>query len=473
MLSKDRKRFVLPHTVAVLFFIVVFAAILTWFIPAGEYEYETVDGITKVVAGTYHTVEKSGQGLWAVILSIITGFSNASIMMTLVFFVGAAIYILEQTGSIDRAFRKLAGGGAKNKNSIIIFSIMLFMTIGGATGVFATPTIALIPIGIILSELLNLDKATGFFIVYFGAFSGFNVGWASTPTLGIAHPLAELPTFSGWKVRLLFHVVNFILHYYFIMKYVKMIEKDPSKSLSSDYDPKRLRSSNDENNSGGLGGSEELQVKDIVNFVATFGALVSVMVGSIAFGWAIKEIAAPFLILSIFLGLYNGYGVDGTTKMLIKGASTVIGAAFTIGVATAISVILEDGNILNTIIYALSFPMGKVGAIGSTIIMFFANFFINLFIPSGSGQAAAVMPIMVPIADLSGITRQVAVQAFQFGDGLSNVITPASSALMAGLGMAKIDLSKYMKWYTPLLIILIILATIALVILQTIGWTGL
>lgn len=151
----------------------------------------------------------------------------------------------------------------------------------------------------------------------------------------------------------------------------------------------------------------------------------------------------------------------------------MVNAAFIVGFANGISVILASGNILNTIVYWLSIPMSGMGSILGANFMFVANLFINLFIPSGSGQAAAVMPLMVPVADLAGITRQVAVQAFQFGDGFSNCLFPTAGTLMGSLAIAKTDWTKYAKWLMPLLGCQVILSFVSLTILQSIGWTGL
>ncbi len=473
-MNSEKKQFQFLQTCALLFLITIFAAILTWIVPAGEFDYEKVGSVNRVVAGTYHAVEQSPQGPWAVVNATVGGFTKASVLMTMIMFVGAAVYILQQTHSIDLAFGKIAGG-KKTNDAVIVFLIMAFMSIGGATGVFANPTVALIPIGILLTTTMGLDRGAGFLIVYLGAYSGFNVGWANPSTLGVAHPIAELPVFSGLGVRVIIHIVNFLLSYAFIMLYIKGIRKDPTKSLNYEAGMKL-----DEYMGPGALGSdaapaheEALSTKHIVNLLATFGAIVAIIIGSITSGWSNSQIAATFLILSIFLGLYNGYGINGTTKIFIKGCSTMLNAAFIVGFANGISIILANGKILNTIVYALSIPMNSLGSVLGANFMFIANIFINLFIPSGSGQAAAVMPIMVPVADLCGITRQVAVQAFQFGDGFSNCLFPTAGTLMGSLGIAGVAWNKYAKWFLPMILAQTVLACGALTILQLIGWTGL
>lgn len=469
--NKKKKKLEFPNTCALLFMLTIFVAILTWIIPAGEFDTEQVGNVNRVIAGSYHTIEQSPQGPWAILQATVSGFQKASTVMIMVMFIGAGVHMLQLTGAIEVSFRKIASGGGKTNDAVIVFVVMLFMSIGGACGVFANPTVALIPIGILLTKAIGLDAASGFMIVYLGAYSGFNVGWANPSTLGVAHPIAELPIFSGMSVRVVLHVINFILTYVFIMMYIKKIRKDPTKSLN--YEPGMKTSEymgmEEEANTNT---AEKLNGKQIIALASTIAAIAAIVIGSIRFSWGNEKFAAVFFLVAVIIGLTSGYGINGTTREFIKGCSSLLSAAFIVGFANAISVILADGHILNTIVYALSIPLSSVGSVVGANLMFIVNLFINLFIPSGSGQAAAVMPLMVPIADLTGITRQVAVQAFQFGDGLSNCIVPTAGTLMGSLGIAGIAYGKYAKWFVPFLFVQCVFACIALTILQSAGWMG-
>lgn len=191
----EKKKFKIPTTCALLFILMIIAAVMTWVIPAGEYDTEKVGNITRVIAGTYHGVERNPQGLWALFTAVPAGFYKTAKMLFSIMFIGGAVEVLEKTSSFHAVFAKIAN---KNPNiRLLVFLIMLFMTIGGAAGVFSNATIALIPIGITLALSLGLDCCSGFLIVYLGAYSGFNVGWAVAATLGTAQPIAELPVFSG------------------------------------------------------------------------------------------------------------------------------------------------------------------------------------------------------------------------------------------------------------------------------------
>lgn len=464
------KKVKFPGTCALLFMIIIVAAILTWVIPAGKFDTEKVESITKVIPGTFHYINKNPQGIWDIFNAVVLGFYKASKLMTMIMFVGAAVYILENTKTIELAFTKFTKNRKINE-TFIIFSIMLFMSIGGATGVFSNPTVALIPIGILLTTAMGLDKATGFFIVYLGAFSGFNVGWANSSTLAIAHPIAELPIFSGLNVRIIIHIINFIFTVIFVLNYVKSIKKNPTNSLNyesgmktEEYMGIQITVAEEK---------EEFNKKHAISLFATLFTIMIIIFGATKLKWSNEHFTTVFFMLSIFIGLVHGLGLNGTVQMFLKGCGSMLNAAFIVGFANGISVILANGNILSTIVYGLSIPMTKLGPVIGVNFMFIVNLIINLFIPSGSGQAAAVMPILIPVADLVGITRQVAVQAFQFGDGFSNCIYPTAGTLMGSLGIAGITWNRYAKRFFPLILVQTIFSFICLTILQMIGWTGL
>jgi uncharacterized ion transporter superfamily protein YfcC len=460
-----------PQTIALLFFLICVAAILTYILPAGEFDTVKAGRLTKVVAGTYHHVPQTPQGLFAVLNAVVLGFQRASILFAMILFTGAAVHMMQLSGAVEVAFRSFSTSGS-NSISKIVFVIMTFMSIGGATGVFANPTVALIPIGMVLAKSIGLDVASGFMMIYLGAYAGFNVGWANPSTLGVAHPIAELPVFSGMPVRFGFHAVNLILSYILVMRYIRSIQKDYTKSLCYNEGMTREQI---------MGGGNETKVESAGPMTGTqkfclgvmILSIVAIMTGAIVAKWGNQQIGAIMFFAVILQGAALKLGVNGTTKEFLEGCKPMLNAAFIVGFANGISVILRDGHILNTIVYYLSIPVGMFGPVIGAILMFWANLFINLFIPSGSGQAAAVMPLMVPLADLTGITRQVAVQAFQFGDGLSNCIVPTAGTIMGSLGIAGIAYNRYAKWFAPFLLLQSILASIALAVLQIIGWTGL
>ncbi|MDO4787449.1 MAG: TIGR00366 family protein, partial [Fretibacterium sp.] len=302
-------------------------------------------------------------------------------------------------------------------------------------------------------------------MVYLGAFAGFNVGWGNVFSIGIAQNVAQIPQFSGLWVRVLFHAVNLLLTYAFVALYARKVKRDPTKSLVYE-EGAPLPEEN---------GTEEAELRSMtwrqlccaLITVVGFGAIVW---GSVSWGWGVPDYSAVFLGMALLIGLVGGLGVDGTADAFVKGCATLIVGAFVIGMSRAISVVMVDGKIIDTIVHYLSEPISHYGPIVGANLMFYANTIINFFVNSGSGQAVVVMPLMVPLADLAGITRQVAVQAFQFGDGFSNCLYPTSGILMSALALAGIPYQKYLKWFLPLLLLQTVLASVALTILQAIGW---
>ena len=228
---EKKKKFQIPTTCALLFMLMIVCAVLTWIIPAGAYETEKVGNLNKVIAGTYHVIDSTPVGPWGVLMAVMAGFYKSAKLIFMIMFCGGAVAVLEKSGSINAAFGRLASNKKLNAH-VLALLIMAFMSVGGAAGVFANPVVALVPIGIILATSLGYDAFTGFLFVYMGAYSGFNVGWANATTIGVAHPIAELPIFSGFEVRVLLNIINFAICYFFTVRYMKTIRKDPMKSLN-------------------------------------------------------------------------------------------------------------------------------------------------------------------------------------------------------------------------------------------------
>ncbi len=470
-MKKQSKKGWFPNVYTILFVLAIAAAVLTWVIPAGSYERVTEGSVTKVVAGTYHTIEQSPQGPWQIFQALVTGFKNQSSLIYMILFVSAAVYMMTETKAVNTTFSKLAGA-VKGKEEIAIFCVMFFMSMGGATGVFGNATLVLIPIGIFLSQAMGFDKTLGFFMIFFGQFSGFNVGWANAGVLGVAQSIAEVPLFSGFSARVIFHAVNFALSYGFVLLYLRQLRKDPTMSLN--YEPGMAISEVMGSQSGkdSMGDSSITRVQALT-MLCMCGGLIAIIIGALKFKWGADKISATFLVVCLLIGCVSCRDMNVAFDRFIKGCSTGVSAAFIVGFANALTVLMNDGKIMDTIVYYLAKPVEYAGPVLGAGLMFFANALINFFISSGSGQAAAVMPIMVPIADLAGITRQVAVQAFQFGDGFTNCMIPTIGTLMGGLGFAGISYGKYLKKAVPLILIQVVLAFFTLMLLQSIGWTGL
>ena len=208
--------------------------------------------------------------------------------------------------------------------------------------------------------------------------------------------------------------------------------------------------------------------------VGTFLIGVIICVGmTIKFGWKANKIGSYFLGMGVVAGILSGFSMNDIAKKFIKGCGPMVTASFVVGIASAVSVILNNGKILDTLVNWVSIPLAQLGPVLGAGFMVVVNALINILIPSGSGQAAVVMPLMTLMADIIGITRQVTVQAFQFGDGLSNLITPLNGTLMGGLAMAHVEFPRYFKWVINIIAGQVFVAAIVTMLLQYVGWTGL
>lgn len=248
----------------------------------------------------------------------------------------------------------------------------------------------------------------------------------------------------------------------YIMIYAKRVKAEPTISPMYELDKNRDLVLEDVDENDGF------SVRHKIVLAVFFIGLLFIAFGVIQLGWYIHELSAAFLTIGIIAGVVGGLGINKTAEEFIKGAAGITFGALVIGIASGIIVVLEEGMVLDTIVYYLAESVSALPSYLSAIGMFFVQMILNFFIPSGSGQAAASMPVMVPVADLIGMTRQTAVVAFQFGDGITNVFNPTSAYFMAGLALAGIPWEKWVKWVWPLILIWIGIACVFLIIASSI-----
>ncbi len=440
-------KFKIPHTYALLFFIIVIVALLTYVIPAGEFE-RAVDpdtGRTFVVPDTYHTVERSPVGFFGLFKAIPGGMEAAGYIIFFVLMIGGSFGILQATGAIN------AGIGAvvkktQGKEKLIIPIIMIIFSLAGAILGAAEEMLPFYPIIIALSLALGFDTITGTAMVLLGAGAGFAGAFMNPFTVGIAQGISGLPLFSGIGYRLIVYVIILSVTIIYVYRYASKVQKNPELSPTYEQD-KKQHNSFDMNNLPEFTGRHKLV---LIAFVIGLAILAY---GVVKLGFYITELTAMFLIIGIAAGILGGLGINTIAEEFVNGARELVYGALVIGLATSIMVVMKEGNIIDTVIYSLASAVQNLPPTLSAVGMFIVQSFINLIVPSGSGQAAVSMPIMAPMADVVGITRQSAVLAFQLGDGFSNVISPTSGYFMAALAIGGIAWDKWAKWMFPLFLI--------------------
>ncbi|MBQ6088576.1 MAG: YfcC family protein [Firmicutes bacterium] len=460
---KEKKKFKLLHPYALIVILIVICTIATWIVPAGQYDQYVNDaGTTVVDPDSFHYVEKSPVGPFKMVQAIPTGMSEVGWIIFLVFIIGGAFGIINKTGAIEAGIGHSISK-VKGKDAILIIFLMAIFSLGGATFAMAESTLLFIPICVMLSKALGYDNVVGMAIINIGAVCGFAAGWMNVFTVGVAQGIAELDLFSGMGYRIICHVVILTISIIYVLMYAKKIRKDPTKSAIYGEEDH----SNIEINMDAI--PEFTGRRKAVLLVALAGFIV--LVYGITHGWSTgTQISSLFLVMGVVCGYVGGLKTDEICDAFVEGAKGIAFGALLVGLCRAMVVILTNGMIIHTILHALAGILNGLPATIAAGLMVVVQSLVNFLINSGSGQAATTMPIMAPLADLLGLERQVAVLAYQFGDGLSNSLWPTSGILMAGLTMAGISYGKWFKWVWKLMVILHIVVIILCMIAVSIGY---
>lgn len=450
-MSTDKKRtFKLPHIFVLLTGIIIVCAILTWILPAGEFDRQTnAAGTEVVVPGTYHTVDSSPVGPFETLKSLYNGMLNGGGVIFFVFIAYAAIGLIISTG----AFNGLVAGllkilKGKARAVIIPIFILVLGCISSTIGVFEE-AFPFIPIFVGIAIAMGYDALVGLGIVALGVGLGYSGAVMNPFTVGMAQDIAGIPQMSGIGFRIICHVVMIIVASTLLIRYALKIQADPTKSYvyGDDFSHMEMDPQGIEHHSFGIREKAVLAVLALGVVVIVWGVKTK--------GWYFEDLSAVFLLMGIISSFIMGWGPDTIAQKMAASFTDIAVACMIIGFSRGILVVLQSGHIIDTIVYGISIPLGKFPAWIASELMLVVQTLLNFLIPSGSGQAVTSMPIMAPLADLIGVSRQVAVLAFQFGDGLSNIIWPTAMApIMCGIAGIKIE--KWWKLIVPIFLALIV-----------------
>ena len=456
----------IPHTFTIVFALIVFAAVLTWVVPAGEFVRETIDvnGSSRevVVNNSFHYTERAPQ-TWQIFSALFNGFVDKADIIIFILMVGGAFWILNNSHAIDvgvMAFLRWVKRLSRYKiikklgvENIIITLVMLLFSLFGAVFGMSEETIAFVVVFIPLAIQMGYDSIVGVCMCYVAAHVGFAGAMLNPFTIGIAQGIADLPLFSGLEYRLFCWVVLTIVGIAFVLWYARRVKARPESSpvyKLDDYWRSRMESSEE----------SRLTVRQILILVLFFVTIVALVVGVLKFGWYIEEISALCLAMGILAGIIDRQGADDIAKLFLAGGKDILSAALVVGLASGIIFILKDGCVIDTILYGLTRSLAQVGDVVSLGAMYVFQTLLNVVMPSGSAKAALTMPIMAQFADLIDVSRQTTVLAFQFGDGFTNMLTPTSGVLIGVLGMARIPYGTWLKWVWKFILALIVIGFI-------------
>lgn len=517
----------IPHTYVIVFSIVIISAMLTWIVPGGTFDRHVVNvnGIDRnvVLPGSFHYTDRNPQ-TWQVFSALFDGFVDKADIIIFILIIGGAFWVMNESKAIDvaiQAFLRFTGKIEHNRiikrlgaDNLIFILIMIMFSIFGAVFGMSEETIAFIIIFVPLAISMGYDSIVGVSLCFVAAALGFAGAILNPFTIGIAQGLSGLPLFSGIEYRIICWFIITTTGIIFILRYARKVKKNPARSLVHDDDqywrerqssktvtidyhtprsawvvsllimivmglfswqyPMTKLSIGESSVSlpalplltAIFGVTSYVSLRKSVHFFIINILLFTILIlitGVMGYGWYIMEIATLFFGMGLATGIAMGYSANRITKLFLDGVKDIQSAALIVGLAGGIIIILNNGNIIDTILFRLSESISGMGKLASVSMMYVVQNLINLVMPSGSAKAALTMPMMSQFSDLIGVSRQATVMAYQFGDGFTNMITPTSGVLLGVLSVAKIPYDKWFRWILPLMIILIILGFLLLI----------
>jgi len=478
----SRSRFKVPHVFVLLTMVILVCSALTWIIPSGSYQRETreIEGHerTLLVPGTYQHVDKhislkgvllgdpvegkaSPIGLKSFLTAIPRGLEAAADIIFFIFIIGGAFGILQRTGVITAAISRLLHKMG-DRGPLLTAVLMVVLAAGGSTLGMGEEFIPLIPVFLIVSKKLGYDRIYGMALVFVAAETGFAASTTNPFTVNVAQGIAELPLNSGIPLRLVFFCFAITISIAYLLRYGARIKADPDKSFMKG-DPFILDEGPGDDQAYG-----NHHTAIIVVCSAIFGFILFAVQ---RYGWWMADMAGGFFLMGIAAMLIARLPLDEATDAFVDGMRDMVVAALVVGFARGISVVLAEAQVMDTIVHGAATLLGQVPRYVAVVGMLSFESTLNLLIPSGSGQAAVTMPLMAPLSDILGITRQTAVLAFTCGDGFSNSVIPTSGILMAMLALAKIPYTNWLRFMLPLFVILMTLSAVFLIIAVAIGYS--
>ncbi|CAH9050442.1 hypothetical protein PSECIP111951_00193 [Pseudoalteromonas holothuriae] len=452
-----------PHTLVLLLGMMVVALVATWITPQGFFDTATTDsGRQMVLAGTYQlTEDRVLLTPWDLLKAIPRAFAAAQDVIFFVLIVGGVLSIARATGTVDALIGRLLEKHGDKPQKLIFMVVFCFALASSAIGT-AGEYIPFVLILVALCKAMKLDAMTAVGMIIAGYGIGYGVSAFNPFTVLIAQQIADIPVYSGIWLRLAIFLPFVLIGFHHVWSYTKRVQANPELSMLKDC-PCPLNGQAQQN----YPALNKRHQTVLLSFIVT---LVIAVWGIATLHWYLYELGGLFVAWGIVISIIGKLSADDAANKFIEGVSDLVTTAILIGVARGIALILEDGQILHTIVNGLSTPLSYVTAEVSAVGMLFIQTLLNMFIPSGSGQAYVTMPLMVPVGDLVGVPRQVAVLAYQFGDGFSNMIVPTNAVLMGIIGMAGVPYTHWFKFCLPLMAKLMLTASVVLVLAVMFGY---
>ena len=428
-----------PNTYVIIAVIIALCAVLTWFLPGGQY-VKAEDGTL-----SYEAVDAVPQ-TWQVLSAVYHGFVKQAGIIVFILVVGGAFWLLNATGAVEAGIQRFIVRIGRRDRLVLVALTVLFSLAGAVFGM-SEETIPFVGIVVPLVVSMGYDAFMGMLVVYVASNVGFSSAFLNPFTVGIAQGMADLPLFSGMGYRIFCWAFLTLLMVVFVWFYARRTKKQTSPLAPS-----------------GLGRSDTkpLTRRQSWILVVLLLTVIALIVGVTCWDWYMPEITGLFLGMGIVCGFIAGFPANKIADELIAGARDILSAALVVGFASGIIVILQDGKVVDSILHGMQEGLDGSSPVASLSAMYGIQALINFIIPSATAKAAITIPIMAPFADMVGVSRQAMVLAFQFGDGFTNMVTPTSGVLVAALAMARIPYAKWVKWVWKGVLVLLVLGLLLL-----------
>ena len=429
------KKLKVPHTYVLIAMLILLSAALTWFVPGGAYVTES--------DGSVHFEAREGvPQVLQVFPALYHGFVKQAGIIIFILVVGGAFWLLNATGAVSGGIRRFIDRVGK-RDKLVLVGITILFSAGGAVFGMSEETIPFVGIVVPLVVSLGYDPLMGMLVVYVASNIGFSSAFLNPFTVGIAQGMADLPPFSGMPYRVFCWALLTALLCLFVVLYARRSRRPVQQADSQQETPMSTR-------------------QWIILGVLAL-TVVMLIIGVTVREWYLPEITGLFLAMGIVCGVIAGFPAGRIADELLSGARDILSAALVVGFASGIIVILQDGQVVDSILHAMQEGLDGTGPLASLSAMYGIQALINLLIPSATAKAAITIPIMAPFSDMVGVSRQAMVLAFQFGDGFTNMITPTSGVLMSALAMARIPYTRWVRWIWKMVLVLLVLGLLLLI----------
>lgn len=470
-MQEKKRKFSMPTAYTILVAIIVVVAILTWIVPAGQYEMTELNGREVPVPGTYQQIENTPQNLFDIIKAPALGFQDAVDVALFILIIGGFLGVVMKTGAIDAGIAKVTQT-LKGREKIMIPILMILFGIGGTSFGMAEETIAFYPLLIPVFLAAGYDTVTVVAVILLGAGVGVLGSTVNPFATGIASGFAGISLGQGIVLRLIILVVGQAAAIAYVMRYAEKVRKDPSKSITyatRAEDERHFLShqADGENEFPELTGKRKLILG---LFALTFAIMIYGVIPFEDMGitaiptlfWWFTELASLFLVMAIVIGIVAGLGEKELVSSFVAGARDLLGVALIVGISRGITVVMNSGNMTATVLNLGERTLASTGSIAFTILTYLFYIPMSFLIPSTSGLATLSMPIMAPLGDFAGVARDVVITAYQSASGIVNLITPTSAVVMGGLAIARVPYDKWLKFVIKFLVIMFLITVIAL-----------